>query len=456
MRLFLFLVALIVGARIAVLWFTPTDLFFDEAQYWAWGQEPAFGYFSKPPLIGWIIRATTELAGSIAPFWIRLPAPLFHGATAIILALWMRQMEPRAALAAGLIYLTMPILTIGSWLISTDTIMAPFLAAALWLWWRYLRAPSLTLALFAGLCVGVAMMAKYAGFYFWVGVLVASLHPGLRPRPVHALAALGVCLLVLSPNLLWNLQNGLITFSHTAENVDWVQQDNAIDLNVRGVAAFLGNQLLVIGPIFFLLWFAPIRRLRDADIAYLLAFSLPVLCLVTLQALLSKAYGNWAFAAYLAAAPLVALWITRANRTRLLKAGLALNIALALATTLLILRPGLAPQITARYMGRSDVTQSIINAAKGRAILATDRELLADLTHAAAKTRTQIFAPIPQGPPHNYYEMTKAWDGITPVFLVTRAANACATTPQLSLTPTDGAYKGATISAYLTDSTCQP
>ena len=84
--------------RIVALWFNRTDLFVDESQYWLWGQNPDFGYYSKPPLIGWVIRAATELGGSDAPFWVRLPGALFHGMTALILgALGARIMGARAA-----------------------------------------------------------------------------------------------------------------------------------------------------------------------------------------------------------------------------------------------------------------------------------------------------------------------------------------------------------------------
>ena len=80
------IVLALTALRVALLAVTPLDLFVDEAQYWLWGQELAFGYYSKPPMIGWVIRAVTELAGSDAPFWVRLPGPLFHAATALILA----------------------------------------------------------------------------------------------------------------------------------------------------------------------------------------------------------------------------------------------------------------------------------------------------------------------------------------------------------------------------------
>ena len=41
--------------RTAAVAISPLDLGVDEAQYWLWSQSPDFGYFTKPPLIAWII-----------------------------------------------------------------------------------------------------------------------------------------------------------------------------------------------------------------------------------------------------------------------------------------------------------------------------------------------------------------------------------------------------------------
>ena len=41
------LLALILAARLIALHVNATDLFFDEAQYWSWGEDPAFGYYSQ-------------------------------------------------------------------------------------------------------------------------------------------------------------------------------------------------------------------------------------------------------------------------------------------------------------------------------------------------------------------------------------------------------------------------
>ena len=54
---------LLLAVRLVALKFNATDLFFDEAQYWSWSLEPAFGYYSKPPLIAWVIGAATAVCG---------------------------------------------------------------------------------------------------------------------------------------------------------------------------------------------------------------------------------------------------------------------------------------------------------------------------------------------------------------------------------------------------------
>jgi len=95
--------------RVVLLAVNGTDLFVDEAQYWLWSQEMALGYYSKPPLIGWVIGLFTVF--SDATFWVRLPAPLFHGATAMILgAIADRLFGARAAVVTALAYVTLPML----------------------------------------------------------------------------------------------------------------------------------------------------------------------------------------------------------------------------------------------------------------------------------------------------------------------------------------------------------
>jgi len=45
------IVAAVTLVRLIGLRFSVVDLYFDESQYWSWAQQPAFGYYSKPPLV---------------------------------------------------------------------------------------------------------------------------------------------------------------------------------------------------------------------------------------------------------------------------------------------------------------------------------------------------------------------------------------------------------------------
>src|SRR6476660_4150248 len=86
-RWLFWLAVLIVGAitlvRLVVLLVTPLQLYPDEAQYWWWAQSPDWGYFSKPPLIAWIIWLSTRF--SDAEWAIRFASPLLHATTALLI-----------------------------------------------------------------------------------------------------------------------------------------------------------------------------------------------------------------------------------------------------------------------------------------------------------------------------------------------------------------------------------
>src|SRR5262245_25215189 len=160
------LLAVILAVRIAGLALSNAELYFDEAQYWAWAQQPDFGYFSKPPLLAWIIAASTALFGD-SPFAVRLPSPLMHCATSfVIYALATRVYGPRVGFWAGLLYAIMPGTSISSILMSTDVPLLLFWSIALLALAHHVDKPSLGAGLLMGLAVGLGLNAKYAMIYF--------------------------------------------------------------------------------------------------------------------------------------------------------------------------------------------------------------------------------------------------------------------------------------------------
>jgi 4-amino-4-deoxy-L-arabinose transferase-like glycosyltransferase len=461
-------VAAITALRVLLLAFNRTDLFVDEAQYWLWGQELALGYYSKPPMIGWVIAAFT--AFSDAPFWVRLPAPLFHAAAALGLG-WIaaRLFGPRAAVVTALLYVTLPMVALASLLISTDTIMFPFLIGAFGFYLRLLEKGELRDAAISGVLLGLAFLSKYAAIYFPLcGALAALLFADARPSWRTAAALLGAFLLTAAPNLLWNAVNGFTTLSHTLDNADWVRDPGArAGLNPGALAEFFASQFAVVGPVVFtvLLIVAARARRQPALLRFLLVFSLPILGVVCLQALLSRAYANWAASAYIAGTLIAVAWMLPRRRAWLWTA-FGVNAVFSLALPLSTLAPeGLylrGQQLLARYTGRAEMSEMILDIARDlrvAAVVASDRDVLADLFYSGRDAGVPLAAmPVRGRPPHHYAQRHAYLPRDEQVLLVLPSAAVSPCPPDAEevaeLTPTDGAYRTRPQRLYLVPGDC--
>ncbi|SES27967.1 Dolichyl-phosphate-mannose-protein mannosyltransferase [Tranquillimonas rosea] len=450
------IVLAVTAARIVALAFNKTDLFVDETQYWLWGENLDFGYFSKPPLIGWVIRAVTELASDSA-FWIRLPACLFHAATALILGRLATELhDSRTGFWVAVGYVTLPFVGLGSLLISTDTIMAPFYAAALLFYFRLLRDGRRRNAWATGVMVGLAFMAKYAGIYFLMTALLAAIAlRQMRPRPADAAKILVAFAVVASPNIVWNIANDLTTVSHTMDNAQWVREGHG-GLHPGALAEFFLNQFIVFGPVLFGMMIWLVFRPDPAPGPALLWMAWPIVVLVCGQALLSRAYANWAVAAYFAG--IVAVMPVLMRHRALLTASFVVNGALCLALPAITMAPGLLTDDTgrpliSRYLGRADMSHQILSRAteaRAGAIVSDDRAILADLFHTGRNADMRFFAVPSDGPPAHYYAQEFAlpgtFDGLA-LLVTTQEPPACAERVDVLTTP-KGAYSSRSYGAY--------
>ena len=450
--------------RVAWLAISKAELGVDEAQYWQWSQSLHWGYFSKPPMIAWIIRATTDLLGSDNTFAVRLGAPLLQGATAL-LVMWFGHLVAggRIGLIAGAAYLTMPVMTIGSMTMSTDTPMLFFLAASLVGWLRLVQMPTVARAATLGLMIGAAILSKYAMLFLLPGLMLAALLvPGWQlPRREAAVAGI-VALLVVLPNIWWNLNHGFATLNHLADSAGWT----GLQLFPGEASGFLLAQFAVFGPVFFavMLWQSArvLAGRGNPALRGAVLLSLPVLVVVTGQALLSHAYANWAVAAAAGGALLAALALQKAPRV--LMATLVVHAALALALPPL---PALAIDLRLpngqplfkRYQGRAEAADFALDLAQAnglQAVVASERSLLADLFYQARDRRTLVFSTPPEGAPTNHYALTyplpAEWAGDVLLYGdATAAARLLASFPGARelgrFTPTEGWAKGRSLVA---------
>lgn len=350
-----FLVVLVIATalRIEALIVSPLNLYYDEAQYWVWSRAFDWGYFTKPPMVAWAIAATTALFGD-AEWAVRLAAPVAQSVAAFgLFALGRSMYGAWAGFWSGFAWLVMPGVWFSAGIISTDAVLLPFWALALFCAWRLLQTRSFIWAMALGVAVGLGAQAKYAMLYFPLCLALAA----YWSQPVREALKRGrgvvsafVALALFAPNIVWNAQHRFVTAEHTAANVGLDATPHLF--NFDNLFEFLTGQFLVFGPILFLVLLALFWRsaqrtsaLRDED-RFLLAFIAPPLLLVSAVAFISRANANWAVTAYPAATVWVIgnLFVNKSAR-RVLAAALAINIVMGVIVVTATLNPTIATRV---------------------------------------------------------------------------------------------------------------
>ena len=315
--------------RLAVIALADIPLDVEEAYYFSWTQHLEAGYYSKPPLLTWLLAGVTALLGD-SPAVIKSLAVILYSATAMVVyALGARLYEPRTGAWAAIAFQTLPIIGVLSLFTSTDAPLMLFWALTLYGLVRALQQDDIRWWLFLGLVAGLGLLSKYTIGALAVGILLAILSESRWRRLLlsgRLWLAVTLALVVWSPNLAWLAQHDFVTLGHT--------RHITVDIPRAGewgnIGEFLLGQLGAFGPLMALalLWSIARRELwADRGSRLLLLSSLPLLLLVCLQAWRNEANLNWASPAYIGLGLVTTHWLLRHAR-RWLMASIGLNLLL--------------------------------------------------------------------------------------------------------------------------------
>ena len=329
------------------------DLHFDEAQYWEWSQHLDWSYYSKGPLVAWLIALSTGLFGH-GEWQVRLFAWLAYDGFLLLLFHFARQFwrSRRAGWQALALGLTTPLYFPLGQVMTTDIFLFLFWTWALWAVWRALYQQQDWAWYELGAAVGLGGLTKFS-----IGLLPAFLGIGLLLTPLGRRelrrwppwGGVLLALLLISPVLLWNVDHDWAMFRHeqghvlpTTEISSW--RDNLLDF-----VEFVGGQLLALSPLVAVALIYTLARLPQADEQRLLwALSLAVLGFFTFKALFGKVQLNWPAPAYIGLLVLFAGRIDDLNARwrRVVAIGMISSVALlsvALFPRLIGLSPTKAP-----------------------------------------------------------------------------------------------------------------
>ncbi|SIS57940.1 ArnT family glycosyltransferase [Neptunomonas antarctica] len=316
-----FFILLLTLYRILAITQGHVSLFYDEAYYYHWSLDPDWGYYSKPPMVAWIITMTTSLF-SDNDFAVKLGAPILYGLTAgVVYRIGKHLWNPQAAACSALVFCAAPLVGFNSLFITTDAPLLFFWALATWLFIIALQTQSWKNWLLVGVAVGLGMMSKYTmallpiGLFLYMGASKQYRPLLLTLKPWSAAVVAG---LIFALNIYWNYQHNFVTLNHTSE----ISQLDKKLFNPDKLAEFILSQLIVFGPIwsYFLIrqWMSKEARAAITQSGILLATFLPLFLIICTQALLSRAFINWAAPCLIAASLWTGFYLSRQPRRKLI------------------------------------------------------------------------------------------------------------------------------------------
>ncbi len=336
----------------------PLDLSPDEAHYWEWSRRLDLSYYSKGPLIAYIIAASTRLMGDTV-FAVRFFAPIFLVLSSIFIYKLAKELSPsplpqregareRVACAAGLLLQITPLFAAYGILMTIDSPFIFFWTLSLYLFWKAIKSQGsgvrgqesegeklttdnwqLYYWLLLGLTVGLGLLTKYTMAFFYVCAflfLILSKEQRFWLKRKELYFALVLSLLVFSPVIIWNTAHGWVTVKHTAGQAHISGQSTTHGWSVvsgqwsKNFFEFLGSQIGVITPLlFFMVIYGAVKsrvtnyklQVTSEDKSsssvtrhsslFLFWFWAPVLGFFILKSLQGKVQANWAMPAYITA-----------------------------------------------------------------------------------------------------------------------------------------------------------
>jgi membrane-associated phospholipid phosphatase len=279
----------------------------DEAHYWVYSKFLDFSYFDHPPLIGYIIKASTLISGN-SEFAVRFPTVLiFFFAIWIFFICVKKLYNERTAFVGVLLLNVLPIFSFfGSVITVPDSPLALFWLLSLLIFIIIIETNNKKYWYLLGITTGFAMLSKYNGVLIPLSVflfLIFSSKHRFWFKNKEPYFGLVLTVIIFLPVIIWNIENNWISFGFQL-NHGFGHSLPKFSLTVFGRS--IGAQAGYISPLLFLMFiiaaFLCVKETynkKNKTTLIISCFSLPVLLLFNTIATFNEILPHWTAMGYL-------------------------------------------------------------------------------------------------------------------------------------------------------------
>lgn len=307
-RFFYFFLVIISLFRIYFILHGPLDLSPDEAHYWEWSRRLDLSYYSKGPMIAYLIAFSTYLFDD-NPFGVRIFAVVCSFLSSIFLyKIGKKLFDEKTGHISGILFQLIPLFSTFGVLFTIDSPFILFWIVSLYFLMIAIERGKVYW-LILGFFIGLGLLTKYTMAFFFVCMLIYlikrenSLRTALTNPWLYGCVI--VSLVVFSPVIIWNAQHEWVTLKHTAGQAHIY---DGLRISLKYFAEFIGSQLIVLTPLIFVLGFyfiiKPLKLQLDEKRFFnthwfLISFSMPIFIFFLLKSMQGKVQANWAMPAYI-------------------------------------------------------------------------------------------------------------------------------------------------------------
>ena len=187
-----------------------TELIFDEAYYWYYSQNMAWGYFDHPPMVALLIKISSLFFNG--ELGVRFMSCIISMINLVVLWLLIDKPEKNGYIPHFfLLVFSMTLLNAYGFFTLPDTPLLFFTSCFLLSYKHFLKAEKITTAIVMGICMAALMYSKYHAVLVILFVLLSNLK---LVKNRYAWLSVLVALICYAPHFYWLYENDFVSIKY--------------------------------------------------------------------------------------------------------------------------------------------------------------------------------------------------------------------------------------------------